>query len=40
MIQSFKCKDTLALYEGKNPRRLKALAKVAERKLEIGRAHV
>ena len=33
MIQSFKCKDTLALYEGKNSRRLKALAKVAERKL-------
>ena len=33
MIQSFKCKDTLALYEGKSPRRFKALAKVAERKL-------
>ena len=33
MIQSFKCKDTQALYEGKNSRRFKALAKVAERKL-------
>ena len=33
MIQSFKCKDTLALFEGKSPRRFKALAKVAERKI-------
>ncbi len=33
MIQSFKCKDTLALYEGKNPRRFKAFLPVAERKL-------
>ncbi len=33
MIQSFKCKDTQALFEGKNPRRFKALARVAERKL-------
>ncbi len=33
MIQSFKCKDTLALYEGKNPRKLRAFASVAERKL-------
>ena len=33
MIQSFKCRDTQALYEGKSPRRFKALAKVAERKL-------
>jgi len=33
MIQSFKCKDTLALYEGKNPRRFKAFLAVAERKL-------
>jgi proteic killer suppression protein len=33
MIQSFKCKDTLALYEGKSPRRFKAFFPVAERKL-------
>ena len=33
MIQSFKCKDTQALYEGENPRRFKAFATVAERKL-------
>lgn len=33
MIQSFKCKDTQALYEGKSPRRFKAFLSVAERKL-------
>ena len=33
MILSFKCKDTLALYEGKSPRRFKAFLSVAERKL-------
>ena len=33
MIQSLKCKDTLALYEGGSPRRFKAFAAVAERKL-------
>ena len=33
MIQSFKCNDTLALYEGKSPRRVKAFLSVAERKL-------
>ena len=33
MIHSFKCKDSLALFEGKSPRRFKALAKVAEQKL-------
>ena len=33
MIQSFKCKDTLALYEGRTPRRFRAFASVAERKL-------
>ena len=33
MIQSFKCKDTLAMYEGKSPRRFKAFLPVAERKL-------
>lgn len=30
MIQSFKCKDALALYEGKSPRRFKSFASVAE----------
>lgn len=33
MIQSFNCKDTQALYEGKCPRRFRALRAVAERKL-------
>jgi toxin HigB-1 len=33
MIQLFKCKDSLALFEGKNPRRFKAFVSVAERKL-------
>ena len=33
MIQSFKCKDTHALYEGKSPRKFKAFLPVAERKL-------
>lgn len=33
MIQSFKCKDTKALFEGKNPRRFRSFAAVAERKL-------
>ena len=33
MIQSFKCKETQALYEGRSPRRFRALAKFAERKL-------
>jgi toxin HigB-1 len=33
MIQSFQCKDTQALYEGKSPRQFKAFLAVAERKL-------
>ncbi len=33
MIQSFKCKDSLALYQGRSPPRFKALVTVAERKL-------
>jgi toxin HigB-1 len=33
MIQSFKCKDTRALYEGKSPRKFKAFLAVAQRKL-------
>lgn len=33
MIQSFKCRDTQSLYEGKHPRRFKAFERVAVRKL-------
>lgn len=33
MIQSFKCKDAQALYEGRCPKRFKAFVAVAERKL-------
>jgi len=33
MIQSFKCKDTLALFEGKSPRIFRSIAATAERKL-------
>ena len=33
MIQSFRCKDTQALFEGKSPRRFRSIASVAERKL-------
>ena len=33
MIQSFKCRETQALFVGKSPHRFRALAKVAERKL-------
>jgi len=35
MIKSFHCKDTQALFEGKRPRRFKAVANVAERKLQM-----
>ncbi|MCC7457118.1 MAG: hypothetical protein IT390_09115 [Nitrospira sp.] len=31
--RSFKCKETQALFEGKAPRRFKAFARIAERKL-------
>jgi toxin HigB-1 len=33
MVQSFKCKNTQALYEGRSPRGFKAFVAVAERKL-------
>lgn len=32
-MQSFRCKETQALYEGRSPRRFKAFSAVAERKL-------
>lgn len=35
MIQSFRCKDTQALYEGRHPRRFRAIEAVAERKLAM-----
>lgn len=35
MIKSFQCKDTQALFEGKCPLKFKAIAKVAERKLQM-----
>ena len=33
MIQSFRCKETQTLFEGRNPRRFRSFASVAERKL-------
>jgi proteic killer suppression protein len=35
MIKTFRCKDTEALFEGRCPRRFKAFAPVAERKLQM-----
>ncbi len=35
MIKTFRCKDTLALFKGKCPRKFKAFASVAERKLQL-----
>ena len=35
MIQSFRCKDTLAVFEGGHPRRFRAIETVATRKLAM-----
>ncbi|HQM44586.1 MAG TPA: type II toxin-antitoxin system RelE/ParE family toxin [Smithellaceae bacterium] len=35
MIKSFRCKDTQALFERKYPKRFKAFASVAQRKLQM-----
>ena len=35
MIKTFRCRDTRALFEGKPSRRFKAIARVAERKLQM-----
>ncbi|MCE5212683.1 MAG: type II toxin-antitoxin system RelE/ParE family toxin [Deltaproteobacteria bacterium] len=35
MIKSFHCRDTQTLFEGKCPRKFKAIANVSERKLQM-----
>lgn len=35
MIQSFRCKETQALFEGRHPRRFRAIKAVAVRKLAM-----
>ena len=35
MIESFRCKETQALFEGKDPRRFRAIEVVAVRKLTL-----
>lgn len=35
MIESFRCKETQALFEGKHPRRFRAIEAVAVRKLTL-----
>lgn len=35
MIKTFRCKNTKSLFEGKCPRKFKAFANVAERKLQM-----
>jgi len=34
-IRSFRCADTEALYEGRNPRRFRNITAVAQRKLQL-----
>jgi toxin HigB-1 len=35
MIKNFRCKDSLALFEGRTPNRFRSIAVVAERKLQM-----
>jgi toxin HigB-1 len=35
MIESFRCKDTEALYKGESPKRFRAIESVAVRKLQM-----
>jgi toxin HigB-1 len=35
MIKNFRCKDTLALFESRAPKRFRSIANVAERKLQM-----
>ena len=35
MIKNFRCKDTLALFESRTPKRFRSIASVAERKLQM-----
>lgn len=39
-IRSFRCTDTLALYEGVSPRRFRNIERVAQRKLQMLEAAV
>ena len=39
-IRSFRCTDTLALYEGASPRRFRNIERVAQRKLQMLEAAV
>jgi proteic killer suppression protein len=35
MIKGFRCKETLALFEGQKPKRFRSIATVAQRKLQM-----